>query len=336
MRKWLFGLIGLGLLSLLGCSGSGESEVEITNASYDPTRELYRDLDKEFTADYRQTNNVKVKVKQSHGGSGGQARAVTEGLEADVVTLALWNDVDAIAQKGLIDAGWEDRLPERSLPYYSTIVFVVRKGNPRGISDWNDLIRDDVQVITPNPKTSGNGRLTFLAAWGAVKHRKGTDDQARDFVTKLYQRVPVLDTGARGSTVTFAQKGIGDVQVTWENEAYLQQQESKGELEIVYPPVSIKAEPTVAVVNSVARRRGTEKVAEDYLKWLYTDRAQAIIARHHYRPSNKAILEQHRDELKPIELFPIQTCIEGGWPASQPTFFAEGAIFDQIYKPTGK
>jgi sulfate transport system substrate-binding protein len=303
---------------------------ELLNVSYDPTRELWRDLNEQFVVSYEAEHGVKLAIKQSHGGSASQARAVIDGLDADVVTLALWSDTDAIRIKGLIDANWENRLPNHSLPYYSTIVFVVRKGNPKDIRDWPDVVRPGVSVITPNPKTSGNGKLSFLAAWGSVRHRGGSEQDAQDFVTRLYRQVPVLDSGARGSTTTFAQKGIGDVHLTWENEARLAAQEARGELEIVYPPASIRAEPHVAVVDANVRRKGTRAAAEAYLKFLYTDEAQEVIARHYYRPINEEARKRHSDTLPAIDLFPI-TAMARDWDDAQQRFFADGGVFDAIY-----
>lgn len=338
--KMIYGLVGLtvatGILWLSGCGNARDPEtLELLNVSYDPTRELWRDLNGRFISHYEQESGKKLRIKQSHGGSSTQARAVIDGLEADVVTLALWSDTDAVRKKGLIDDGWEQRLPERSLPYFSTIVFVVRQGNPKGIHDWNDLVRPGIAVITPNPKTSGNGKLSFLGAWGAVIRRGGTEKAANAFVTRLYQQTPVLDSGARGSTTTFAQKKIGDVHLTWENEAHLEVQEAGGELELVYPKFSIRAEPHVAVVDANVRRKGTHKAAEAYLRFLYTDEAQEIIARHRYRPGKKAILDKHADVLPALELFSITTFARD-WDEVQQKFFADGAIFDQIYQPTGK
>jgi sulfate transport system substrate-binding protein len=260
---------------------------------------------------------------------------VIDGLEADVVTLALWSDTDALRKKGMLADGWDQRLPHHSLPYYSTIVFVVRKGNPRGIKDWPDLVRDDVKIITPNPKTSGNGKLSFLAAWGAVLQRGRSAEEARAYVHQLYQRVPVLDTGARGSTTTFAQKQIGDVHLTWENEAHLEVQEAKAALEVVYPPVSIRAEPHVAWVDANVERKGTKEAAVAYLRWLYTDAAQEIIATHYYRPINAEILHKHTAWLRPIELFSVTT-VARDWDDAQQKFFADGGVFDTIYQPQGK
>lgn len=310
-----------------------DKTVELLNVSYDPTRELWRDLNQEFVTAYEKDKGIKVKIAQSHGGSSSQARAVIDGLEADVVTLALFSDTDSIRTKGknLLADGWEKRLPNNSLPYFSTIVFVVRKGNPKNIKDWSDLVKEDVKVITPNPKTSGNGKLSFLAAWGSVVNRGGSEKEAREYVSKLYQNVPVLDTGARGSTTTFAQKNIGDVHLTWENEAQLEVQESKGALEIVYPSSSIRAEPYVAWVDGNVKRKGTKDVAEAYLRFLYTEPAQEIIARNFYRPSNAEVLKKHTDTLRPIELFPV-TKVAKDWNDTQDKFFAEGAVFDSIYQ----
>jgi sulfate transport system substrate-binding protein len=319
---------------LAGRHGSDAGPLELLNVSYDPTRELWRDLNARFIPQYLQQTGKQLTIKQSHGGSSSQARAVIDGLEADVVTLALWSDTDAVRGKGLIDAGWEERLPNRSLPYFSTIVFVVRRGNPRQIKDWPDLVRPGVAIITPNPKTSGNGRLSFLAAWGAVREAGGSDDDARKFITKLYAQTPVLDTGARGSTVTFAQRRIGDVHLTWENEAHLEVAESKGELEIVYPSRSIRAEPFVAVVNANVRRKGTQDAAQAYLKFLYTDDAQDILGKHFYRPISTALQQKYAATLPAIPLFPV-TAVARGWDEVQPKFFADGAIFDQIYTPRG-
>ncbi|HET6880855.1 MAG TPA: sulfate ABC transporter substrate-binding protein [Pirellulales bacterium] len=330
------------LVGVLGCgpsvspsgpgAGQARSEVELLNVSYDPTRELWRELNERFSREYQQRENVAVSIKQSHGGSGSQARAVIDGLEADVITLALFTDTDAIRKAGLIDKGWQQRLPHDSLPYFSTIVFVVRKGNTKQINDWPDLVRDGVEIVTPSPKTSGNGKLSFLAAWGSVVLRGGSQDDALKFVTQLYRQTPVLDPGARAATSTFAQKGIGDVHLTWENESRLEVEEAKGELEVVYPPISIRAEPFVAVVDANARRKGTEKVAEEYLRFVYTPAAQEILARHGYRPTNEAIGKGHAAKFPDIKLFAV-TDISQGWDDAHQRFFAEGAVFDQIYQP---
>ena len=312
---------------------SAASETTILNVSYDPTRELWRDINKNFAPRYEKEKGVQVSIKQSHGGSSTQARAVIDGLDADVTTLASFLDTDAISKKGLIKPGWVDRLPNRSRPYLSTIVFVVRKGNPKGIKDWPDLVKPGVAVITPNPKTSGNGYISFFAAWGSVVTRGGSRQDAIDYVTKLYKQVPVLDSGARGSTTTFVQKGIGDVHLAWENEAHLEVLEAKGALEIVLPPVSLLAEPQVAVVDANVDRRKTRDVAEAYLKYTYTDEAQEIFAKHFYRPSNEAILKKHLDVFNPsLKLFPI-TSIAKDWPDAHRQLVGDGSVFDSIYKP---
>src|SRR5437588_109985 len=310
---------------------SERADVQLLNVSYDPTRELWRTLNKAFVRRFEADTGLHLSVRQSHGGSTSQARAVLDGLQADVVTLALWSDTDALRKGKLIAADWEDRLPNRSLPYYSTIVFVVRHGNPKGIRDWPDLVRPGVEVITPNPKTSGNGKLSFLAAWGSVLRRGGSEDDARAFVTKLYRNVPKLDTGARGSTITFARQKLGDVHLTWENEAHLEVAEGKDELEIVYPPISIRAEPFVAVVDGNVVRKGTREVAEAYLRFVYTDEAQEVLARHHYRPSSEAVFKKYADRFPKLDLFAIDV-IARDWNHAQERFFAEGGVFDQVQK----
>jgi sulfate transport system substrate-binding protein len=322
------------MLNVSGCAGSAASSEEGTqllNVSYDPTRELWKDLNSEFAKRFAAEHEKRVSIRQSHGSSGSQSRAVIDGLEADVVSLAMWTDTDALRKKGLLAAGWEDRLPHGSLPYSSTIVFVVRKGNPQGIHDWPDLSRPDVSVITPNPKTSGNGKLSFLAAWGSVVLNGGSEEEARRYLTQLYRNAPVLDTGARGATVSFAQRGLGNVHLTWENEANLEVIESRGELEIIYPSLSILAEPRVAMVDAVVDRRGTRAIAEEYLRFLYTPAGQEIIARHFYRPSDETVLAAHRNQFPEIKLFPI-TDIVAGWDEAQAKFFADGGVFDLIYQ----
>ncbi|OWK40560.1 sulfate ABC transporter substrate-binding protein [Fimbriiglobus ruber] len=306
------------------------AEVELLNAACDPTRELWRDLNARFITRYEQERGAKVVIRQSHGGSGSQARAVIDGLGADVATLALFSDTDAIRKAGLIDEGWESRLPNRSLPFVSTIVFVVRKGNPKNVHDWPDLVRPGVEVITPNPKTSGNGKWSFLAAWGAIRHKGGSEDEARDYVTQLYRQVPILDAAARGATMTFATKRQGDVHLTWENEAFLEVQEAAGELEIVYPPASVLAEPHVAVVSANVRRKGTKVVAEAYMNFLYTEEAQEIMAHHYYRPTDPAVWKKVESQFPKIDLFPFAT-VGPTWDVIQKRFFAEGGVFDQIY-----
>lgn len=327
--------LGVVLAVVLGNAPAPElplDEVELLNVSYDPTRELWRDINAHFVPRYEEETGTQLTINQSHGGSSTQARAVIDGLEADVVTIASFIDTDAIRKSGLIADGWIDEFPHRSLPYYSTIVFVVRKGNPKGIQDWPDLVKPGVEIITPNPKTSGNGYLSFFCAWGSVVLRGGSEDDAIAYVTKLYQQVPVLDSGARGATTTFVQKQIGDVHLAWENEAHLEVREAKGELEIVYPPISIRAEPHVAIVDDNVDRRGTRAAAEAYLNYLYSDEAQEIIARHFYRPSNEAILKQHSDTFPNIQLFAI-TEIAKDFADAHKRFIAEGGVFDSIYKP---
>jgi sulfate transport system substrate-binding protein len=338
MRSWKAGsgfIAAAAVTCAVMVSGvaTAANEVTLLNVSYDPTRELWRDLNANFAARYEKEKGVKVNIKQSHGGSSTQARSVIDGLDADVTTLASFLDTDAIRQKGLIKSGWVDRLPNKSRPYLSTIVFVVRKGNPKGIKDWPDLIKPGVAIVTPNPKTSGNGYISFFAAWGSVILRGGSRQQAIDYVTKLYQQVPVLDSGARGATTTFVQKKIGDVHLAWENEAYLEVREAKGGLEVVVPPISIQAEPQVAVVDANVDRKKTREVAEAYLKYTYTDEAQEIFAKHFYRPSNDAILKKHLDVFKPgVKLFPI-TDIAKDWPDAHKQLIGDGSVFDSIYKP---
>ncbi len=319
-------------LLMLTCIAHAGQQVELLNVSYDPTRELWRQLNDAFGSSYAKTSGTPVVVKQSHGGSSAQARAVIDGLEADVVTLALEPDTDAIRKAGLIGDGWQKRLPNDSVPYTSTIVFVVRKGNPKGIKDWPDLVRPGIQIITPSPKTSGNGKLSFLAAWGSVTQRGGSEADAQAFVTKLYKQVPVLDSGARGSTTTFAQKGIGDVHLTWENEAHLEVDEAKGALEIVYPPVSILATPPVAVVDGNAKRHKTEEAADAYLRFVFTPEGQEIVAKNFYRPIDPKVFAAHKADFPDVKLFPI-TALASSWDDAFEKFFGEGKIFDGIYHP---
>ncbi|MBC7817369.1 MAG: sulfate ABC transporter substrate-binding protein [Planctomycetaceae bacterium] len=342
--KILAALVSLSAIAVAACNsssnsgntaGQGGKTVELLNVSYDPTRELWKAINEKFIESYQKTAGVTVAIEQSHGGSSSQARVVMEGLPADVVTLAMWGDTDAIRKAGLINQGWEERLPNGSLPYSSTIVFVVRKGNPKQIKDWPDLVGEGVEVITPHPKTSGNGKLSFLSAWGSVVLRDGSEKDALEFVTKLYKAVPVLDSGARGSTTTFAQRGIGDVHLTWENEAHLEVDEAKGELEIVFPKISIRAEPRVAVVDANVDKKGTRDVAEAYLKYLYTDEAQEIIAEKFYRPYKASVLRAHEKSFPQMELFSIKQIADGGWGEADKRFFADGAVFDNIYVPDG-
>lgn len=334
LARYLFSLLLLAsLAAATGCDGEVNSpgSLELLNVSYDPTRELYAEINGAFQTEYKAANGTEVTIRQSHAGSSSQARAVIDGLEADVVTLALWTDTNALAKAALIKPDWDQQLPNGSLPYHSTIVFVVRKGNPKAIKDWGDLVKEGVQVITPNPKTSGNGKLSFLAGWGSVLKGGGTDEDALKYVTQLYRQVPVLDQAARAATVTFSQKQIGDVHLTWENEAHLEVQESKGELEIVYPVTSIQAEPRVAVVDANVDRHGTRAAAELYLNFLYSDAGQNIIAKNYYRPSKPEVLHAHVDKFPPIELFTIKD-IASDWSAAEARFFAEGGVFDQIYQ----
>ena len=305
-------------------------DISLLNVSYDPTRELWREVNSAFVPVYEQQSGKKVEIKQSHGGSGSQARAVVDGLDADVVTLAMWPDTDAIRKAGLISQGWESKLPNNSVAYTSTIVFVVRKGNPKGIKDWPDVIKDGVSIVTPNPKTSGNGKLSFLAAWGSVTERGGTPEQAKEFVTKLYKQTPVLDLAARGATITFAEKKIGDVHLTWENEAHLEVREAKGALEIVYPPISFLAEPPVTVVSDNARRRGTGDVAKAYLDFLFTPEGQEIVARNYYRPTNPEVLAKHRETFPDIKFFRVDA-VAKDWTDAYDKYFGEGKLFDAIY-----
>ncbi len=315
-------------LTLSSSVASFAADITLLNVSYDPTRELYTDFNNSFARYWQQKAGQKVTVKQSHGGSGKQARAVIDGLEADVVTLALAYDIDAIAEKGLIKPGWQKELPHNSSPYTSTIVFLVRKGNPKQIKNWDDLIKPGVSVITPNPKTSGGARWNYLAAWGFALHQKGgTEAKAKEFVAKLFKNVPVLDSGARGSTNTFVQRGLGDVLLAWENEAFLAINElGPDKFEVVTPAESILAEPPVTVIDKVADRRGTRKVAEEYLKYLYSDEGQKIAAKHYYRPINAKIPTR----LAKIKLYTVDQAF-GGWKKAQKTHFADGGTFDQIY-----
>jgi sulfate/thiosulfate-binding protein len=331
MRHHLFPALGLVLASALAASASAET---LLNVSYDPTRELYQDVNAAFTKLWKARTGRDLVVQQSHGGSGKQARAVIDGLEADVVTLALAWDVDAIAKSGLIARDWQKRRPNRSCPYTSTMVFLVRAGNPKGIRDWGDLAKPGISVITPNPKTSGAARWNYLAAWAwALRQPGGSEARARELVAAIYRNVPVLDTGARGSTNTFVQRGIGDVLLAWENEALLAVRElGKGRFEIVVPPLSILAEPPVAVVDAVVDRKGTRAAAEAYLDFLYSPEGQALAARHYYRPRSEAALAAAPVRFPKVELVTIDE-VFGGWAEAQRIHFAEGGTFDQIYQP---
>jgi len=305
----------------------------LLNVSYDPTRELYADINRYFSQRWQAVAKQSVTIRQSHGGSGKQARSVIDGLPADVVTLALASDIDEIATRAqLIAPNWQSRLPNNSAPYYSTIVLLVRKGNPKNIRDWDDLIRPGVKVITPNPKTSGGARWNYLAAWGFAQRKYGSPAKAREFMTRLFRNVPVLDTGARGSTTTFAQRGQGDVLIAWENEAFLATNElGRGKFEIVAPSLSILAEPPVALVDKIVDRRGTRRVAEAYLKYLYTPEAQEIIAKHYYRPRNAAVAAKYASRFPKMSLLQIDRNF-GGWKRAQAAHFNDGGLFDQIFE----
>jgi len=310
------------------------ADTTLLNVSYDPTRELYQEFNAAFAKHWRAKTGETVVVKQSHGGSGKQARTVIDGLDADVVTLALAFDIDAIAEKAkLLPPDWQKRLPLNSTPYTSTIVFLVRKGNPKAIRDWDDLAKPGVSVITPNPKTSGGAQWNYLAAWEYGKRKFGGDDRARDFVTRLYRNVPVLDSGARGSTTTFVERGVGDVFISWENEAFLAQKElGPDKFEIVVPSLSILAEPPVAVLDRNVDRKGTRKVAEAYLEYLYSEEGQEIAARNYYRPTNAKVAARHAGQFPKVALFTINDAF-GGWQKAAKNHFADGGTFDQIYKP---
>jgi sulfate transport system substrate-binding protein len=318
-------------LSLAVTSFGAKADTSLLNVSYDPTRELYKDFNAVFANHWKKETGEVLNIRASHGGSGKQARAVIDGLDADVVTLALAYDVDAIAQKGLIAPNWIKRLPDNSAPYTSTIVFLVRKGNPKGIKDWNDLAKPGIEVVTPNPKTSGGARWNFLAAWGyALKQPGGNDQKARELVTNIYKNVKVLDSGARGSLTTFTERGIGDVLISWENEAYLSIKElGPDKFDIVTPSLSILAEPSVAIVDKVVDKKGTRKVATAYLEYLYTPIGQEIAARHYYRPRNKEIAAKYSGNFAKVKLFTIDQ-VFGGWDKAQKTYFGDGGVFDQI------
>jgi len=320
---------------LAGVATTAHAETKLLNVSYDPTRELYKAYNPLFAKYWKAQTGEEVTIATSNGGSGKQARAVIDGLEADIVTLALAYDIDAIADKsGLIEKNWQSRLEHNSSPYTSTIVFLVRKGNPKGIKDWNDLIKEGVEVITPNPKTSGGARWNYLAAWAyALRQPGGNDESARKFVGELFKHVPVLDTGARGATTTFVQRGIGDVLLAWENEAFLALKElGPDQFEIVVPSLSILAEPPVAVVDKIVDKHGTRKVAEAYLKYLYSPEAQELVAQHFYRPTDPTVAAKHKADFPDLPLVTIDEF--GGWAKAQATHFADGGVFDQIYAPT--
>ncbi|UFS76599.1 sulfate ABC transporter substrate-binding protein [Tardiphaga sp. 37S4] len=320
------------IAGLLIATSAHAADISLLNVSYDPTRELYVDFNKSFAAAYQKETGKSVEIKQSHGGSGAQARSVIDGLQADVVTLALAYDIDAIANKGLLAKDWQKRLAQNSSPYTSTIVFLVRKGNPKAIKDWDDLIKSGVSVITPNPKTSGGARWNYLGAWGYALKKYGSQDKAKEFVGNIFKNVPVLDTGARGSTITFVQRGVGDVLLAWENEAYLAIQEfGKDKFEIVAPSLSILAEPPVAVVDTVTDKKGTKAAAEAYLKYWYTKEGQEIAARNFYRPRDADIAKKYEASFAKVDLLTIDD-VFGGWTKAQSEHFTDGGVFDKIYK----
>ncbi|WP_236844564.1 sulfate ABC transporter substrate-binding protein [Bordetella sp. 15P40C-2] len=322
----------------LGLPAQAQDKQTLLNVSYDPTRELYRAIDEAFVKHYQDKAGVSLNIRQSHGGSGKQARSVIDGLDADVVTLALAYDIDAIAANGLLPQDWQKRLPLNSSPYTSTIVFLVRKGNPKNIRDWSDLTKDGIEVITPNPKTSGGARWNYLAAWAyALAQNNGDENKAREFVAQLFKHVPVLDTGARGSTTTFVERGVGDVLLAWENEAFLALEElGPDKFDIVVPSMSILAEPPVALVDRNVDRKGTRAAAQAYLEYLYTPEAQEIIARNFYRPTDKQVAEKYSQRFPQVKLVTIDDPIFGGWQKAQQTHFSDGGTFDQIYLPQGR
>ena len=329
-------MTALSLFSVLAFGQAYAAEVHLLNVSYDPTRELFQEYNSAFAKEWKAKTGDDVVVSQSHGGSGKQARAVVDGLEADVVSLALAYDVNAVAKQGLIAADWQNSLANNAAPYTSTIVFLVRKGNPKQIEDWGDLVRKDVAIVTPNPKTSGGARWNYLAAWGYALKKSGNEEGAKQFVGDLYKNVKVLDSGARGATTSFIERGLGDVLLAWENEALLVlgQPGASDKFELVVPSVSILAEPPVAVVDKVAKKHGTETVAKAYLDYLYSDEGQHIVAKYHYRPSNPAILKETADQFPKLALFTVKD-IEGNWDKAQKKHFAQGGLFDQIYQPGG-
>ncbi len=327
-------LYSAALLVVLGSAALASAQVTLLNVSYDPTRELYEDYDKVFADHWKKEKGQDVTINLSNGGSGKQARAIIDGLEADVATLGLAGDIDAIASKAkLLPGNWQSRLPHNSAPYTSAIVLLVRAGNPKHIKDWEDLARPDVSVITANPKTSGGARWNFLAAWGYALKKYGSEEKAREFVGKLYKNVAVLDSGARGSTTTFVERGIGDVLIAWENEAFLAVKElGKGKFEIVVPSASILAEPTVAWVDDNTQKHGTTEVAKAYLEYLYSKEGQEAVARNYYRPQDPKVAAKYAKQFPKIKLFTIDK-VFGGWKKAQPAFFGDGGVFDQIYQP---
>lgn len=327
LKKWLFSVTIASALF----AGVNAYAVDLLNVSYDPTRELYKDYNQLFAKHWQATKGESIKINTSHGGSGKQARSVIDGLQADIVTLALAGDINKLAQKNLLASDWQSKLSHNSTPYTSTIVFLVRKGNPKNITDWDDLVKDDIEVITPNPKTSGGARWNFLAAWAYAKTTYGSDEKALEFVSALYKNAPILDTGARAAATSFIQRGLGDVLLAWENEAYLALAEQGGsEFEIVTPSISILAEPPVAIVDKIVDKKGTRQQASAYLQYLYSDEAQHLIAKHFYRPTNVQILAQYQQQFPPLKLITIDQMF-GGWIQAQKTYFDDNGVFDQIF-----
>ena len=330
-RRPFLRLAAAAVLSSAALGVWAQKPLELLNVSYDPTREFYTEYNAAFIKHWKTQSGQEVKIKQSHGGSGKQARAVIDGLDADVVTLALAGDIDALHKNGgWVPKDWQKRLPLASAPYTSTIVLVVRQGNPKGIKDWDDLIKPGIKVITPNPKTSGGARWNYLAAWEFAKRKYGSDEQAKQFVAKLYANVPVLDTGARGASVTFAQRGQGDVFISWENEAYLLEKEFGNKVDFVYPSISILAQPPVAVVDKNVDRKGTRALAQEYVRYLYSEEAQDLIGKHFYRPTSAKAQAKYAKKLPPLTMFTIDEAF-GGWEKADQAHFADGASFDQIY-----
>ena len=325
------------LMTAMALTTAQAAEISLLNVSYDPTRELYQEFNQAFSQDWKARTGDDVRIKQSHGGSGKQARTVIDGISADVVTLALASDIEAIASRGFLPAEWQQRLAHNSSPYTSTIVFLVRKGNPKNIKDWADLVKPGIEVITPNPKTSGGARWNYMAAWGyALTQRDGGEDTARQFVSQLFKNVPVLDSGARGSTTTFVERGIGDVLLAWENEALLAIKElGPDKVEIVAPSVSILAEPPVAVIDKVVDKRGTRQIAEAYLNYLYSDVGQNLAGKHYYRPTSEKARQKYDDQFPKLKLFTLAE-VAGNWADVQKKHFSDGGIFDQIYQPDRK
>jgi sulfate transport system substrate-binding protein len=332
LRRHFIQLLLLAAIALPAGPALAQNGVTLLNVSYDPTRELYAEFNRAFVKYWKAQTGQDVTIRQSHGGSGTQARSIIDGLDADVATLALAGDIDAlVTHGGLVSPDWQKRLPHNAAPYTSTIVFLVRKGNPKGIRDWDDLVKPGIQVITPNPKTSGGARWNYLAAWEFGRRKYGGDAKAQEFVAKLFKNVPVLDSGARGSTVTFAQRNVGDVLLAWENEAFLAQREfGSDKFDIVAPSISILAEPTVAVVDKVAERKGTRAVAEAYLQYLYSDEGQDIVGRNHYRPISARAQTKYAEQFPKLTLFTIDDAF-GGWAKADKAHFADGGTFDQIY-----